>query len=105
MTKINDQNITPGNYRDLFGGTGSKKLTMADWKLDSSVGPEDEGYPEYILTNSGDVNILMHRNFAENPVYRDSVYTIGGDQKKSAIWFTISLPVTKVIKATTMINF
>lgn len=80
VTKINDQNITPGNYRDLFGGTGSKKLTMADWKLDSSVGPEDEGYPEYILTNSGDVNILMHRNFAENPVYRDSVYTIG-DQK------------------------
>ncbi len=81
MTKINDQNITPGNYRDLFGGTGSKKLTMADWKLDSSVGPEDEGYPEYILTNSGDVNILMHRNFAENPVYRDSVYTIGGIKK------------------------
>lgn len=76
VTKINDQDITPGNYRDLFGGTGSKKLTMADWKLDSSVGPEDEGYPEYILTNSGDVNILMHSNFAENPVYRDSVYTI-----------------------------
>lgn len=76
VTKINDQDITPGNYRDLFSGTGSKKLTMADWKLDSSVGPEDEGYPEYILTNSGDVNILMHSNFAENPVYRDSVYTI-----------------------------
>lgn len=65
VTKVNGQNITPSNYRDIFGGTGTKKLTMADW---NSAGTE--------LVGSGDVTIQMHSNYAENPVYMDSVYTI-----------------------------
>ena len=53
---------------------------MADWTLDSSVGPEDEDYPSYKLTNSDDVTIQMHSNYAENPIYMDSVYTEGSQK-------------------------
>ncbi|MBK5196233.1 MAG: hypothetical protein JJE08_09455, partial [Proteiniphilum sp.] len=70
VTKINDQNITPDNFNQLLGGSGSKKLSVADWILDTS----DNSYK---LQSSGDVTIQMHSNFAENPVYMDSVYTIG----------------------------
>ena len=80
VTKINGQNITSSNYQNLFGGTGSKTLSMADWTLDSSVGPEDEDYPSYKLTGSGDVTIQMHSNYAENPIYMDSVYTVGSQK-------------------------
>lgn len=80
VTKINGQNITSSNYQNLFGGTGSKTLSMADWTLDSSVGPEDEDYPSYKLTNSDDVTIQMHSNYAENPIYMDSVYTEGSQK-------------------------
>lgn len=80
VTKVNGQNITSSNYRELFGGTGSKTLSMADWTLDSSVGPEDEDYPSYKLSNSGDVTIQMHSNYAENPIYMDSVYTVGSQK-------------------------
>lgn len=81
VTKINGQNITDSNYQDLLGGSGNKTLSMADWILDTSVGPEDEGYPSYKLTSSGDdVTIQMHSNYSENPVYMDSVYTIGSQK-------------------------
>lgn len=69
ITKINGQDITPDNYRDLFGGTGTKKLSMADWN------PAATG-----LVSSGEVTIQMHSNYAENPVYMDSVYTIGSQK-------------------------
>lgn len=81
VTKINGQNITDSNYRELLGGSGSKKLSMADWTLDTSVGPEDEDYPSYKLTSSDkDVTIQMHSNYSENPVYMDSVYTVGSQK-------------------------
>lgn len=70
VTKINGQNITAQNYKTLFGGTGTKTLSMADWKWNAT----DQ---KYYLTNSPDVTISMHKDFAENPVYLDSVYTIG----------------------------
>lgn len=68
ITKINGQNITPQNYRDLFGGTGTKRLSMADWTYDAVD-------KQYFLDNSGEVTIQMHNRYAENPVYMDSVYT------------------------------
>jgi|AGTN01.1.fsa_nt_gi Periplasmic protease len=70
ITKIDGQDITPQNYRTLFGGSGTKRLSMADWTFN----PADNSY---YLQNSGDVTVQMHTNFAENPVYLDSVYTIG----------------------------
>ncbi|WP_294072734.1 S41 family peptidase [Proteiniphilum sp. UBA1028] len=73
ITKINGQNITPQNYKTLFGGTGTKNLSMADWRFDSATST-------YNFQNSGDVAIQMHSDYAENPVYKDSVYTI--DNKK-----------------------
>lgn len=70
VTKVDGQNITAQNYRTLFGGTSNKTLSMADWKLNST----DQ---KYYLSNSSDVTISMHKDFAENPVYLDSVYTVG----------------------------
>lgn len=70
ITQVNGQNFTDNNYRDLLGGTGTKKLSMADWVLDTSDN-------SYSLVSSGDVTIQMHSNYAENPVYMDSVYTMG----------------------------
>ncbi len=69
ITKINGQNITAQNYKSLFSGTGTKTLSMADWVYNSSDN-------KYHLTISDDVTISMHKNFAENPIYLDSVYTI-----------------------------
>lgn len=70
ITKIDGQYITSQNYKSLFGGTGTKRLSMADWKYDTTD-------KRYYLTNSPDVTVTMHKNFAENPVYLDSVYTVG----------------------------
>ncbi len=69
VTKIEGQNITPQNYRTLFGGTGTKTLSMADWKLNTT----DQ---KYYIYDSPTVIVNMHKNFAENPVYLDSVYTV-----------------------------
>ncbi|MDD2298893.1 MAG: S41 family peptidase [Fermentimonas sp.] len=70
ITKIDGQNITSENYKNLFGGTGTKKLSMADYVYDTTE-------KAYLLQNSGDVTINMHNSFAENPIYLDSIYSIG----------------------------
>ena len=70
ITEINGQKITPNNYRNLFGGTGTKTISRAGWIFNE----EKEGY---YLSEISPVNISMHKNFAENPVYMDSVYSIG----------------------------
>ncbi len=70
VTKVDGQNITAQNYKTLFGGTGTKTLSMADWKYNATEN-------RYLLSNSPDVTISMHKDFAENPVYLDSVYTVG----------------------------
>lgn len=70
VTKINGQNITAQNYKTLFGGTGTKTLSMADWQYNAT----DQ---KYYLSNSPDVTVTMHKDYAENPVYLDSVYVIG----------------------------
>ncbi len=70
ITKIDGQNITSDNYKNLFGGTGTKKLSMADYVYDTTE-------KAYLLQNSGDVTINMHNSFAENPIYLDSIYSIG----------------------------
>ncbi|MCK9500294.1 MAG: S41 family peptidase [Lascolabacillus sp.] len=69
ITKINGQNITADNYKNLFGGTGTKKLSMADFVY-------NETEKRYILQSSGDVTINMHNYFAENPIYLDTIYTV-----------------------------
>lgn len=73
ITKINGQNITADNYKNLFGGTGTKKLSMADF-----VYYETE--KRYILQGSGDVTINMHNYFAENPIYLDTIYTVANNK-------------------------
>lgn len=73
VKKIDDQDITPQNFKTLFGGTGTKKLSMADWNFNSATST-------YNLQNSGDVTIQMQNNYAENPVYKDSVYTINSQK-------------------------
>ena len=70
ITKIDGQDITPNNYRQLFGGSGSKTISLADWALNSSTG-------KYYLKGTGDVTIQMHAKYAENPVYFDKVITKG----------------------------
>ncbi len=70
ITKINGQNITANNYKSLFSGTGVKNLSMADLVYSSAT-------ESYVLQKSEDLSIQMHSNYAENPVYLDSIYSIG----------------------------
>lgn len=69
ITQVDGKDITNTNYKNIFSGTGSKTLTMGDLVLDSTTN-------KYYLEPSGDVTIRMEKNFAEKPVYLDSVYTI-----------------------------
>jgi carboxyl-terminal processing protease len=73
ITKINGQNITADNYKNLFGGTETKKLSMADFVY-------NETEKRYILQSSGDVTINMHNYFAENPIYLDTIYTVANNK-------------------------
>ena len=74
VTKIDNQDILETNYNTLIGGTGTKTLTMADWVLSESTG-------NYELKLTGNLTVLMHKNFAEIPVYLDSVYTTPNNTK------------------------
>ncbi|MFV0390996.1 MAG: S41 family peptidase [Paludibacteraceae bacterium] len=74
VVAIDGQDITESNFKTLTGGTGTKSLKMADWIFDSTSN-------EYKLTLSGDVSVQMHENFAEIPVYMDSVYTTPNNTK------------------------
>ena len=74
IVKIDNQDITDNNYRTLISGTGSKTLTLADWVYND----QEKKYEIKLSPNT--ITIQMHKNFAENPVYLDSVYTI--DNKK-----------------------
>ena len=73
ITAVDGKDITSRNYRNIFSGTGSKTLSMSDFEYSSQS-------DKYTLTPTGDVKIQMERNFAETPVYLDSVYTY--DDKK-----------------------
>lgn len=70
ITKVNGQNITPQNISTVLGGSGSKTLSIAKWNY-------NEADKKFYLTDADDITISMHKNFAENPVYLDSVYTVG----------------------------
>lgn len=70
ITKVDDKKITANNYRELFTGTGTKKLSRAEWIYDFDIN-------KYVITVMTDARITMHKDFAENPVYKDSVYTVG----------------------------
>lgn len=69
ITQVDGKEITNTNYRTIFNGVGSKTLSIADWVFDAENN-------EYNLTAIGDINIRTEKNFAEQPVYLDSVYTI-----------------------------
>ena len=68
ITAVDGKNITSSNYRNIFSGTGSKNLSMADFVYNSQS-------KTYDLKNQGDLKIQMERDFADNPIYLDSVYT------------------------------
>ena len=69
ITAVDGKDITSSNYRSIFSGTGSKTLSMADFKYNSLSN-------SYNLTPASDIKIQMEKGFAEIPVYMDSVYTI-----------------------------
>ncbi|NLZ94960.1 MAG: peptidase S41 [Bacteroidales bacterium] len=70
ITAVDGKNITSTNYRTIFSGTGSKTLSMADFVHNSEEN-------KYVLTAYPEpVTIQMEKNFAENPIYMDSIYTI-----------------------------
>ena len=71
---VDGKDITSNNYKTLFSGIGSKTLSMADFVYNSEK-------KEYQLTSSGDITIQMEKNFAETPVYMDSVYTMDDNTK------------------------
>lgn len=73
ITAVNGNDITSSNYRTLLGGTGSKTLSRAQWAYNKEKN-------NYSLEKMDDVKISMHKNFAENPLYIDSVFTV--DDKK-----------------------
>ncbi len=66
---VDGNEINSGNYRTIFSGTGSKVLTMAEWSHNTN---EDK----YELKVSENISVRMEKNFAETPVYMDSVYNI-----------------------------
>jgi len=74
IIKINNQNIYDSNYSSLTSGTGNKTLSMADFILNSTTN-------QYELKSTGDVVVKMESNFAEIPVYKDSVYTLNNGKK------------------------
>lgn len=73
ITKIDGQNITADNYKNLFSGTGTKMLSMADFVYNTAE-------KDYVLQNSGDITIEMHNSYAENPIYLDSIYSFAGKE-------------------------
>lgn len=72
---VNGQKITRDNINTMFGGIGSKKLTMAEWVLN------EEG-KEYELTPiEKDASItISNQAYWENPVYKDTTYTINNTE-------------------------
>lgn len=70
VVKIDNQDITNNNYKTLISGTGSKTLTFADWAYNNDT----KKYELKLAANT--ITIQMHKDFAEKPVYLDSVYTI-----------------------------
>lgn len=70
IVKIDNQDITDNNSSTLLSGTGSKTLSLADLVYNEKTN-------EYELKRiENPVTIQMHKNFSENPIYLDSVYTI-----------------------------
>lgn len=69
IVAVDGKDITSTNYKSIFSGTGTKTLSMADWVYNING-------KKYELKPSGDVSVRMEKNFAESPVYLDSVYTI-----------------------------
>ncbi len=71
VMKVDGKDITTNNYATILLGAGAKTLTMGDFVYNSIS-------KKYVLTIAEDISIQMENNFAEAPVYMDSVYTIGG---------------------------
>ena len=70
IVAVDNKDITRSNYRTIFTGIGTKTFTVADFVYNTNN-------KIYELKLSGDVSVRMEKNFAETPVYMDSVYTIG----------------------------
>lgn len=70
---VNGITITDKNYRDVFSGESDKKLSGIRYVQNPTTG-------ELIAEPLEDVTVKMNVNFAENPIYLDSVYTF--DNKK-----------------------
>ncbi len=74
ITAVNGKEITNNNSATILSGTEDKTLTMADFIYDTKT-------KEYNLTRGEDITIQIEKDFAEKPVYMDSVYTNFGDKK------------------------
>lgn len=70
---VNGITITDKNYRDIFSGSSDKRLSRVRYVQNPETG-------ELTLEEMDDVTVKMNSQFAENPVYLDSIYTF--DNKK-----------------------
>lgn len=70
---VNGITITDKNYRDIFSGSSDKRLSRVRYVQNPETG-------ELTLEELDDVTVKMNSQFAENPVYLDSIYTF--DNKK-----------------------
>lgn len=71
IVKINGQDITSFNINEMLGGTGNRVLGIANWVYNSDTNKEELKYVK-------DIAVVMHSNFAENPIYLDTIYNISG---------------------------
>lgn len=70
---VNGVTITDKNYRDVFSGSDDKKLSRVRYVQNYETN-------ELTVETLEDITIKMNAQFAENPVYLDSIYTF--DNKK-----------------------
>lgn len=71
VVKINGLDITASNANELIGGTGTRVLGIANWVYNPGTNEKELKYTK-------DITVMMHSNFAENPIYLDTVYSING---------------------------
>lgn len=75
ITKINGQDITENNFSALTGGTGTKTLTIAK----KVYNPDRRNYD--LVLSPTPLTIQMQKDFAESPVYLDTILTDNHNRK------------------------
>lgn len=72
VTKINNNTITDDNYNSLVKAKGTRKLTIGEWVEKGS---------KMVLEETKVIEVNTYSNYAEHPLYLDSVYTLKNGKK------------------------